>query len=110
MTLKDMLAKVVKLTFVLGIVFIVFGILSCFTGLGAILGIPLGIIGVFLIKGKQYLLNIVNEEDSITKNLYFYFENLKKILILCFVVIIAILIIIGIGYVYFNNMFMNLIF
>ena len=110
MSLKDLLRKIVKLSFILGIVFICFGVLTCFTGIGAIFGIPLGIIGIFLLKGKTYLLNIVNEEDSITKNLYFYFENLKKILYLCFIVLLAVLIIVIFGYFYFNNIFANLIF
>lgn len=109
MSLKELLQIIIKYLFILGITTIVIGTGICFTGIGAILGIPLVVLGIFVIKSKQYLLEIVNGAN-ITQNLFLYFSDIKKILIICFVLLVAFLIVIGVGYFYFNNLFNNVIF
>lgn len=109
MSLKDLLQIIVKFLFVLGIAIIVVGVGICFTGIGAILGIPLVVLGVFVLKSRQYLSEIVNG-GNITQNLFLYFSDIKKILIICFILIVAFLIVIGVGYFYFTNLFNNVIF
>lgn len=110
MSLKDLLKKINLYLLILSIALIVLGICVCFTGIGALCGIPTVIIGVFLLKSRTYLDNIIKENDSITKNLFLYFSELKKSLFLSFISLLGIIITFMIGYVYMQNLFQNLIF
>jgi hypothetical protein len=110
MSLKDLLKKVNLYLLILAIALLALGVGVCFTGIGALCGVPMVIIGIFLIKSRTYLENIINEKDSITKNLFLYFSELKKSLILSFVSLVGVICSIIIGYIYLQGLFQNLIF
>ena len=109
MSLKDLLKKISKILLVIGIVLISLGGVICFTGLGAITGIPMVVLGIFIINSKKYLDDIV-AGGNVSQNLFLYFTEVKKLSIVTLIVLGSILITLCIGYFYFNSLLNNIIF
>ena len=109
MSLKDILRIVIKLTFIFSILLFVVGGLLILTGMGAITGIPVVLLGYFLMHSQQYL-KAITEDTEITKNLFLYFKEMKLVLIIGFVIVITAIVSGVMGYFYFSNLLNNIIF
>lgn len=106
MTLKDLLKIIIKYSIVLSFALIIVGIVTCFTGIGAIIGIPMIFLGLTVMQSKKHLTEIVNGEN-ITKSLFLYFKKIKIFFIIFLVYIICLITLYFIGGFYFKDLLNN---